>query len=216
MVFGWEQNNICIAFVLWGKNLGWNRHQANRNCTFYGQMLLTSDIDSLLWHLFDNTVECHCDAVQCIMILPSALPWQQQNVNQTSNSQQTPQTSPVRYAVSIVRICEQTDHIITAPLCIFNELTSEQTHISYSVKLTGCHVYFSTDYHRSLPKLLMPQAIALIYVLQQNLKKIFTTNQNSTASSRKLPVVNGQGQSNQCWPNFMNIIKPPMKLSMDE
>ena len=68
------------------------------------------------------TVECRYNVVQFITILPSALWWQQQNVNQTPNSrQQTPHTSPSRasYGVSIVRILEKIDRLITAPHCTF-------------------------------------------------------------------------------------------------
>ena len=42
----------------------------------------------------NGTVECRYNAVQFIMILSSALQWQQQNINQTSNSQQTPHIPP--------------------------------------------------------------------------------------------------------------------------
>ena len=53
-----------------------------------------------------------------------ALWWLQQNLNQTSNSQQAPHTSPSRasYGVSIVRIWEKIDRIITAPHCIMNQI----------------------------------------------------------------------------------------------
>ena len=58
------------------------------------------------------------------MILFIALWWLQQNLNQTSNSQQAPHTSPSRpsYGVSIVRIWEKIDRIITAPHCIMNQI----------------------------------------------------------------------------------------------
>ena len=44
---------------------------------------------------------------------------QQQNLNQTSNSQQTPYTSPsqARYGVFIIRISKKIDRVITAPHC---------------------------------------------------------------------------------------------------
>ena len=53
-----------------------------------------------------------------------ALWWLQQNLNQISNSQQAPHTSPSRpsYGVSIVRIREKIDRIITAPHCIMNQI----------------------------------------------------------------------------------------------
>ena len=65
------------------------------------------------------TVECRYNAVQFITILPPALRWQEQNVNQTSKSQHTPHTSPSRasYGVSIVRIWEKINRVITAPHC---------------------------------------------------------------------------------------------------
>ena len=66
-----------------------------------------------------NTVECRCNAVNFITILPSALRWQQQKLNQTCNRQQTPHTSPTRasYGVSIVRNWETIDCFIKAPHC---------------------------------------------------------------------------------------------------
>ena len=66
------------------------------------------------------TAKCHYNAVQLITILFTVL-WWQQNLNQTSNSQQTPHTSPSRasYGESIVRICEKIDCIITALHCIW-------------------------------------------------------------------------------------------------
>ena len=52
-----------------------------------------------------STVKCLNNAVQFIAILHTALHWQQQNINQTWNSQQTPHSSPwpVSYGVSVVR-----------------------------------------------------------------------------------------------------------------
>ena len=57
-----------------------------------------------------DTVKCSYNKVQhIIMILHMALRWQQHNVNQTSNSQQTPYTSSSQasYGVSIMRIKKQ-------------------------------------------------------------------------------------------------------------
>ena len=65
-----------------------------------------------------DTVECRCNTVQFIAISSFlALQWQQQNLNQSSNSQQTPHTSPSRasYGESLVGICENIDRVITAP-----------------------------------------------------------------------------------------------------
>ena len=66
------------------------------------------------------TVEYHHNAVQFITILHMTLWRQQQNIYQTSNSQQTPRTSPSQasYGVSIVRIFKKIDCYITAPNCI--------------------------------------------------------------------------------------------------
>ena len=65
----------------------------------------------------NGTVECRYNAVQFIMILSSALQRQQQNINQTSNSRQTPHIPPSRvsYGVSIVRIWEKIDRVIMTP-----------------------------------------------------------------------------------------------------
>ena len=64
-----------------------------------------------------DTVECRYNAVQFITILQTAVRWQQHNVNQISNSQQTPHTSPSRasYGVSIMRILKKINRAITAP-----------------------------------------------------------------------------------------------------
>ena len=53
------------------------------------------------------------------MVFDTALQCQQQNVNHTSNSQQTPHTSPSRasYGVSIMGMLKKTDRVITAPQC---------------------------------------------------------------------------------------------------
>ena len=51
---------------------------------------------TISWRGIHNAVECRYIAVQFITILHTALRWQQQNINQTSNSQQTPHTSPSR------------------------------------------------------------------------------------------------------------------------
>ena len=54
-------------------------------------------------------------------ILHTALRWQRQNVDQTLNSQLTRHTSPSRasYGVSVARILEKIDRVITAPHCIW-------------------------------------------------------------------------------------------------
>ena len=83
-------------------------HQQNVNILWWGW-----------YHDSGNTVECRYNPVQFITILPLALRWQQQNVNQTSNSQQTPHNLPswVSYGVSIVGVWEKIDCIIMAPHC---------------------------------------------------------------------------------------------------
>ena len=56
------------------------------------------------------------------MILYTALRLQQQNTNQTWNSQQTSHTSPWRASnrMSLVKILENIDRVITATHCIYN------------------------------------------------------------------------------------------------
>ena len=53
-------------------------------------------------------------------ILHAVLQWQQQNLNQIWNTQQTPHTSPQRasYGVYFVRILEKINRVIMAPHCI--------------------------------------------------------------------------------------------------
>ena len=86
------------------------------------------------------TVECRYNAVQFITILLLALRWRQQNLNQTSNSQQT---LPLRasYGESSVRICEKIDRVITAPRCIFQSgLYIFQTWISLWKSQSHAHL----------------------------------------------------------------------------
>ena len=66
---------------------------------------------------FNSAVDCRDNTIQFFMVLHTALRWQWQNVDETSNSQQTPHTSPSRasYGVSVVRILEKIERIITAP-----------------------------------------------------------------------------------------------------
>ena len=56
-----------------------------------------------------STVECRYNVKQYIMILYTAMQWQQQNMDQTSHSQKTPHTSPLRarQGMSFVRILEK-------------------------------------------------------------------------------------------------------------
>ena len=81
---------------------------------------------NIYWHntavnIIHNAVKCHydLDMVQFIMILPPALWWQQQNIYQTSKSQQTPHTLPslASYGVSFARIRDKIDRVIMASHC---------------------------------------------------------------------------------------------------
>ena len=65
------------------------------------------------------TVKRSYNAVQFSTILHTALRQQWQNVNQILEPQNTPHISRVSYEVSIVRILEKIDHVITAPHCIW-------------------------------------------------------------------------------------------------
>ena len=70
----------------------------------------------IIWH---NTVEYPNNAVQFITISYTLLRWEQQIINQTSNSQQTSHTSPSRASyVSFMIISKTIDRVITAPHCI--------------------------------------------------------------------------------------------------
>ena len=66
-------------------------------------------------------VECRYNVVHFITILHTKLWWQHQNINQTSNSQQTPHISPTRasYGVYFMRISKKTHRVITAPHYIY-------------------------------------------------------------------------------------------------
>ena len=99
-----------------------------RNRATMYQTNLLDQLWVLRWrdiYLDIHTVECHYNAVQFIMILHIALQWQQQKVNQTSNSQQTPHTLPswVRNGMSFVKILEKIDHIITHCPVIHSQIT---------------------------------------------------------------------------------------------
>ena len=75
------------------------------------------------------TVRCCYNAIQFITILHTAPWWQQQKVNQISNSQQTPHNSPLRasYGVSIMRILKKIDRIITTPHCTWKDGLYKET-----------------------------------------------------------------------------------------
>ena len=100
------------------RNMHCTTYQISQLCALFccGYIRYSTD----LWLPgYPYTAECHYNAVQFITILPSALRWQQQNVNQTSKSQHTPHTSPLRasYRVSILKIWEKINRVITAPHC---------------------------------------------------------------------------------------------------
>ena len=73
-----------------------------------------------LFYSHQNTVECHFNVINCITISHKTLPWHRQNINQTLNSQKTPHVSPllVSYRVSIVRMWEKIDRVMTASHCM--------------------------------------------------------------------------------------------------
>ena len=95
----------------------------------------------------ESTVKCHYNLSSVVMklhtILHTALQWQQQNVNEISKSQQTPHTSPSQasYGVSIMRVFEKIDRIITAPFCIFLVMKSpwESNLVPFCVIDDGWH-----------------------------------------------------------------------------
>ena len=89
-----------------------------RNRTTMYQTNMLDQLWLLWWRdIYSNihTVECRYNAVQFIKILRIALQWQQQKVNQASNSQQTPHILPswVSNGMSFVKILEKIDHVIT-------------------------------------------------------------------------------------------------------
>ena len=70
------------------------------------------------------TVRCHHNTDQYNMTLHTALQWLRHYINLSLNSQKTPHILPIRasYRMSIVSILEKTDHVITAPHCIYTSL----------------------------------------------------------------------------------------------
>ena len=109
-----------LTEVLWYSNIFWEgmwRNRANTCAISVLPSVRSSDIHltavslemleilTIEMCLKLHTVECRYNMVQFITILNTALRWQQQNLNQTSNSQQTPHTSPSRvsYEVSVMR-----------------------------------------------------------------------------------------------------------------
>ena len=84
-----------------------------------------------------NTAKCRYNTVLFIPILRTTLRLQWQKVNQMLQSQQTPHISPsrVRYGVSIVRILEKMDRVITAPHCNKNE-NDDNDNNDYVINMT--------------------------------------------------------------------------------
>ena len=72
--------------------------------------------EKMIIHL---SAKCQYNSTQSLTISLRAVPWHWQNINQILNSQKTPHISPLRvsYGVSIVRICEKIDCVITASHC---------------------------------------------------------------------------------------------------
>ena len=91
-----------------------------------------------------KSVECRYNAIGFIPILHTALLWQQQNINQTSNSQQTPHSSPSRvsYGVSIMRILKKIVRVITAPQCCNSNLST----IIISIHIYHYKLVYSTTH----------------------------------------------------------------------
>ena len=87
----------------------------------YRQAISCNGVVHFTLCLWTHTVECCYNVVQFIMVLQTALQWQQQNVNKTSNSQQAPHTSPSRVSsgVSIMINLKKIDCIILAPHCMY-------------------------------------------------------------------------------------------------
>ena len=90
--------------------------------------LLHESYDRCQIHV-SKIVQCRYNAARFITILTTALLWHQHNLNQSSNSQPTPHTSPslASYGVSIMRILKKTDRIITAPHCICKQSSPHGT-----------------------------------------------------------------------------------------
>ena len=96
-------------------------------CYTIGNALVWPELTRAAPEYCYNTVECRYNAVQIITILHTALRWQQQNVNQTSNSRAS-------YGVSIMRILEKVDRVITTTHCMWfrkRQAVSRKRYTSY-------------------------------------------------------------------------------------
>ena len=71
------------------------------------------------------------------MVLHTALSWQQQNMDQILNSQNTPHSSPSRasYGVSLASILVELDPVITAPLCTSVNASFAYSYMSMCIQL---------------------------------------------------------------------------------
>ena len=71
--------------------------------------------------LWMDCIQSNVIITRCNISLHSSKKWQQQNINQILNSQKTPHSSPLwaSYGVSLVRILEKIDSVITALHCMF-------------------------------------------------------------------------------------------------
>ena len=86
------------------------------------------------WFWYLCTVECRYNAVQFIRIIPMSLSWQQQNLNQISNSRTS-------YGVSVVRVLKKIDRVITALHCTY----------VYTMRCRYDVVSFILNIHKTIP-----------------------------------------------------------------
>ena len=116
-------------------------------CEYFGEYWPCYNGNALHWYLiypsiaetgmlrekFVSIVKCLYNAVQIITILLRHCDNSGRNLNRILESQQTPHTLPSRasYGVSIVRIWDKIDSVITAPHCIWL--------IPWSIRSPGHH-----------------------------------------------------------------------------
>ena len=92
--------------------------------------------------------------------------WQQQNIQQISNSQKTHHISPSRasYGVSVMSISHKIDRVIAAPHCTYNllKIDSNVTVISYK-RSRGRNVIIGigNELVPSLPESILSQIIVV-------------------------------------------------------
>ena len=92
-------------------------------------------IFSIFDSLLIDTIKCRYNAVQFTTLLHTALWWRSQKVVLIVESQQTPHTltSRVRYRVSMVRMLDKMDRVITARYCMLPWFGSEKKHFIYNL-----------------------------------------------------------------------------------